>query len=149
MFERCTDGTIKVMKLAQEETRLLGHNFVGSEQILLGLLGEGSGIAAKELRSKGINLKDARIEVEKIIGRGSGFVAAEIPLTPRAKQILEFAEKESKKLGHDCVETQHLLLGILNQDKGVAIKVLGNLEIDAKKMKEELVKLMGEQATGD
>ena len=82
MFERFTEKAIKVIMLAQEEARRLGHNFVGTEQILLGLIGEGTGVAAKVLKSMGVNLKDARIEVEKIIGRGSGFVAVEIPFTP-------------------------------------------------------------------
>ena len=86
MFERFTEKAIKVIMLAQEEARRLGHNFVGTEQILLGLIGEGTGVAAKVLKSMGVNLKDARIEVEKIIGRGSGFVAVEIPFTPRAKR---------------------------------------------------------------
>ena len=91
MFERFTEKAIKVIMLAQEEARRLGHNFVGTEQILLGLIGEGTGIAAKVLKSMGINLKDARVEVEKIIGRGSGFVAVEIPFTPRAKRVLELS----------------------------------------------------------
>ena len=89
MFERFTEKAIKVIMLAQEEARRLGHNFVGTEQILLGLIGEGTGVAAKVLKSLGVNLKDSRIEVEKIIGRGSGFVAVEIPFTPRAKRVLE------------------------------------------------------------
>jgi ATPases with chaperone activity, ATP-binding subunit len=87
MFERFTEKAIKVIMLAQEEARRLGHNFVGTEQILLGLIGEGTGVAAKVLKSMGVNLKDARVEVEKIIGRGSGFVAVEIPFTPRAKRV--------------------------------------------------------------
>src|SRR5271155_343008 len=89
VFERFTEKAVKVIMLAQEEARRLGHNFVGTEQILLGLIGEGTGIAAKTLKSMGVNLKDARVEVEKIIGRGSGFVAVEIPFTPRAKRVLE------------------------------------------------------------
>ena len=91
MFERFTEKAIKVIMLAQEEARRLGHNFVGTEQILLGLIGEGTGVAAKVLKSLGVNLKDSRIEVEKIIGRGSGFVAVEIPFTPRAKRVLELS----------------------------------------------------------
>ena len=87
MFERFTEKAIKVIMLAQEEARRLGHNFVGTERVLLGLIGEGTGIAAKTLKSMGVNLKDARVEVEKIIGRGSGFVAVEIPFTPRAKEF--------------------------------------------------------------
>ncbi|EMS54417.1 ATP-dependent Clp protease ATP-binding subunit clpA-like protein CD4B, chloroplastic [Triticum urartu] len=98
MFERFTEKAIKVIMLAQEEARRLGHNFVGTEQILLGLIGEGTGIAAKVLKSMGINLKDARVEVEKIIGRGSGFVAVEIPFTPRAKRVLELSLEEARQL---------------------------------------------------
>ena len=103
MFERFTEKAIKVIMLAQEEARRLGHNFVGTEQILLGLIGEGTGIAAKVLKSMGINLKDARIEVEKIIGRGSGFVAVEIPFTPRAKRVLELSLEEARQLGIDLL----------------------------------------------
>lgn len=99
MFERFTEKAIKVIMLAQEEARRLGHNFVGTEQILLGLIGEGTGIAAKVLKSLGINLKDSRMEVEKIIGRGSGFVAVEIPFTPRAKRVLELSLEEARNLG--------------------------------------------------
>jgi ATP-dependent Clp protease ATP-binding subunit ClpC len=103
MFERFTEKAIKVIMLAQEEARRLGHNFVGTEQILLGLIGEGTGIAAKVLKSMGINLKDARVEVEKIIGRGNGFVAVEIPFTPRAKRVLELSLEEARQLGMSCI----------------------------------------------
>ena len=89
MFERFTEKAIRVIMLAQEEARRLGHNFVGTEQVLLGLIGEGTGIAAKTLKSMGVNIKDARAQVEKIIGRGSGFVAVEIPFTPRAKKVMD------------------------------------------------------------
>ena len=95
--------------LAQEEARRLGHNFVGTEQVLLGLIGEGTGVAAKTLKSMGVNLKDARTEVEKIIGRGSGFVAVEIPFTPRAKRVLELSWDEARQLGHNYIGTEHLL----------------------------------------
>ncbi|VAI46051.1 unnamed protein product [Triticum turgidum subsp. durum] len=104
MFERFTEKAIKVIMLAQEEARRLGHNFVGTEQILLGLIGEGTGIAAKVLKSMGINLKDARVEVEKIIGRGSGFVAVEIPFTPRAKRVLELSLEEARQLDNLSVD---------------------------------------------
>lgn len=99
MFERFTEKAIKVVMLAQEEARRLGHNFVGTEQILLGLIGESTGIAAKVLKSLGVTLKDARTEVEKVIGRGSGFVAVEIPFTPRAKRVLELSLEEARQLG--------------------------------------------------
>ncbi|KAI9071902.1 hypothetical protein K1719_046137 [Acacia pycnantha] len=117
MFERFTEKAIKVIMLAQEEARRLGHNFVGTEQILLGLIGEGTGIAAKVLKSMGINLKDARVEVEKIIGRGSGFVAVEIPFTPRAKRVLELSLEEARQLGHNYIGSEHLLLGLLREAK--------------------------------
>jgi hypothetical protein len=103
MFERFTEKAIKVIMLAQEEARRLGHNFVGTEQILLGLIGEGTGIAAKVLKSLGVNLKEARVEVEKIIGRGSGFVAVEIPFTPRAKRVLELSLEEARQLGKNII----------------------------------------------
>ncbi|KAG7951332.1 hypothetical protein I3843_12G002000 [Carya illinoinensis] len=119
MFERFTEKAIKVIMLAQEEARRLGHNFVGTEQILLGLIGEGTGIAAKVLKSMGINLKDARVEVEKIIGRGSGFVAVEIPFTPRAKRVLELSLEEARQLGHNYIGSEHLLLGLLREGEGV------------------------------
>ena len=101
MFERFTEKAIKVVMLAQEEARRLGHNFVGTEQVLLGLIGESTGIAAKVLKSMGVTLKDARVEVEKIIGRGSGFVAVEIPFTPRAKRVLELSLEEARQLGKE------------------------------------------------
>jgi ATP-dependent Clp protease ATP-binding subunit ClpA len=103
-FERFTEKAIKVVMLAQEEARRLGHNFVGTEQLLLGLIGESTGIAAKVLKSMGVNLKDARVEVEKIIGRGSGFVAVEIPFTPRAKRVLEMSLEEARQLGESKVD---------------------------------------------
>jgi ATP-dependent Clp protease ATP-binding subunit ClpC len=99
IFYHFTEKPIKVIMLAQEEARRLGHNFVGTEQILLGIIGEGTGIGAKVLKSMGINLKDARVEVEKIIGRGSGFVAVEIPFTPRAKRVFELSLEEARQLG--------------------------------------------------
>ncbi|PWZ39535.1 Chaperone protein ClpC1, chloroplastic [Zea mays] len=122
MFERFTEKAIKVIMLAQEEARRLGHNFVGTEQILLGLIGEGTGIAAKVLKSMGINLKDARVEVEKIIGRGSGFVAVEIPFTPRAKRVLELSLEEARQLGHNYVGSEHLLLGLLREGEGTDVR---------------------------
>ncbi|TVU16232.1 hypothetical protein EJB05_39784, partial [Eragrostis curvula] len=114
----------------KEEARRLGHNFVGTEQILLGLIGEGTGIAAKVLKSMGINLKDARVEVEKIIGRGSGFVAVEIPFTPRAKRVLELSLEEARQLGHNYIGSEHLLLGLLREGEGVAARVLESLGAD-------------------
>jgi ATP-dependent Clp protease ATP-binding subunit ClpC len=126
MFERFTEKAIKVIMLAQEEARRLGHNFVGTEQILLGLIGEGTGIAAKVLKSMGINLKDARVEVEKIIGRGSGFVAVEIPFTPRAKRVLELSLEEARQLGmHLFTFLYYILLPNLLVEQSICISNTG------------------------
>ncbi len=146
MFERFTEKAIKVIMLAQEEARRLGHNFVGTEQILLGLIGEGTGVAAKVLKSLGVNLKDSRIEVEKIIGRGSGFVAVEIPFTPRAKRVLELSLEEARQLGHNYIGTEHLLLGLIREGEGVAARVLENLNIDLAKVRTQVIRMLGETA---
>src|SRR4028118_2008946 len=146
MFERFTEKAIKVIMLAQEEARRLGHNFVGTEQILLVLIGEGTGVAAKVLKSMGVNLKDARIEVEKIIGRGSGFVAVEIPFTPRAKRVLELSLEEARQLGHNYIGTEHLLLGLIREGEGVAARVLENLGVDLSKVRTQVIRMLGETA---
>jgi ATP-dependent Clp protease ATP-binding subunit ClpC len=146
MFERFTEKAIKVIMLAQEEARRLGHNFVGTEQILLGLIGEGTRVAAKVLKSMGVNLKDARVEVEKIIGRGSGFVAVEIPFTPRAKRVLELSLEEARQLGHNYIGTEHLLLGLIREGEGVAARVLENLGVDLAKVRTQVIRMLGETA---
>ncbi|MBK4732501.1 ATP-dependent Clp protease ATP-binding subunit [Oxynema sp. CENA135] len=145
MFEYFTEKAIKAIMLSQEEARRLGHNFVGTEQILLGLIGEGTGLAAQILKSMGVKLKDARVEVEKIIGKGSGFVPAEIPLTPRAKRVLEQAMQESRQLGHNYIGTEHLLLGLTHESEGVATKVLENLGIDPKVLRSQTVERLGNE----
>ena len=144
MFERFTEKAIKVIMLAQEEARRLGHNFVGTEQVLLGLIGEGTGVAAKTLKSMGVTLKDARADVEKIIGRGSGFVAVEIAFTPRAKRVLELSWDEARQLGHNYIGTEHLLLGLIREGEGVAARVLENLGVDLNKVRSNVVKMLGE-----
>jgi len=144
MFEKFTEKAIKVVMLSQEEARRLGHNFVGTEQILLGLIGEGTGIAAKVLKSMGVNLKDARVEVEKIIGRGSGFVAVEIPFTPRAKRVLELSLEEARQLGHNYIDTEHLLLGLIREGEGVAARVMENLGVDVSKVRTQVLRMQGD-----
>jgi ATP-dependent Clp protease ATP-binding subunit ClpC len=144
MFERFTEKAIKVIMLAQEEARRLGHNFVGTEQILLGLIGEGTGIGPKVLKAMGVNLKDARQEVEKIIGRGSGFVAVEIPFTPRAKRVLELSLEEARQLGHNYIGTEHLLLGLIREGEGVAARVLENLGVDLSKVRSQIIRSLGD-----
>jgi len=145
MFEKFSERAIKSIMLAQEEARGLGHNFVGTEQILLGLIRVRSGSAAKVLKSSGANLKDVRIEVERIIGRGSGFIAVEIPFTPRAKRVLEFSLEEARTLGHQYIGTEHLLLGLIRLGEGVAAVVLDNLGIDLNDIERQLRKYIGDR----
>lgn len=144
MFERFTEKAIKVIMLAQEEARRLGHNFVGTEQLLLGLIGEGTGIGPKVLKSLGVSLKEARDEVENIIGRGSGFVAVEIPFTPRAKRVLELSLEEASMIGHNYIGTEHLLLGLLREGEGVAARVLENLDVQLLDVRNEILRSLGE-----
>jgi Caspase domain/Clp amino terminal domain, pathogenicity island component len=138
--DRFTDASIRAVMLAQEESRRLGHPFVGSEQILLGLIGEGKGVAAQVLASKGINLKAVRVEVEKIIGRGFGFVPIEIPFTPRAKRVLELSLEESRDLGYNKIDTEHLLLGLIREGEGVPLRVLENLGIELQALRNSLLR---------
>ena len=144
MFEHFTSEAIKVVMLAQEEARRLGHNFVGTEQILLGLLGEGNGVAAKVLTELGVTLKDARREVERIIGRGSGYLPPEIPFTPKVKTLFEQSFKEARSLGHNYIGTEHLLLGLTEAGEGVAAKVLQNLGVDLKNIRTAVIRRLGE-----
>jgi ATP-dependent Clp protease ATP-binding subunit ClpA len=145
MFERFTVESIKIIMLAQEESRRLGHNYVGTEQLLLGIIGEGTGIGAKVLRSMGVTLKTARIEVELIIGRGSGFVAVEIPFTPRAKSVLELSLAEARQLGHNYLGTEHLLLGLIHDGEGLAVRVLERLDIlDLANVRNQIIQMLGE-----
>ncbi len=142
MYEHFTEKAIKVIMLAQEEARRLRHNFVGTEQILLGLYGEGTGIAARVLRAQNIKLKDLRATVLGIIGKGSGSVSAETPFTPRAKKLLEFAWDAARQLGHNYIGTEHLLLGLLAADDGTAKQVLSILGVDLEKMKGDVFDLL-------
>ena len=135
LFDRFTERAIKAIMLAQEESRRLGHNFVGTEQMLLGLIGIDNGVAAKVLKSLGVNLKDLRIEVEKINGRGSGFVANEIPFTPRAKRVLELSLEEAHQLGHNYIGTEHLLLATESEVESIALHVLENYGVDVQKIR--------------
>jgi ATP-dependent Clp protease ATP-binding subunit ClpC len=146
MFEHFTSEAIRVIMLAQEEARRLGHNFVGTEQILLGLMGEGTGIAAKVLAELGVTLKDARREVEKIIGRGSGFVPPEIPFTPKVKNLFEQSFREAHTLGHNYINTEHLLLGLTETGEGVAAKVLQNLGVDLQSVRVAVMRRLSDNA---
>lgn len=130
MFEKFTEGAIKVIMLSQEEARRMGHNFVGTEQLLLGVVGQRQGLGGKALRLLGITLKKARKEVENYIGRGTGFVASEIPFTPRAKRVLEMAVQEGKDIGQNYVGTEHILLALIAEEDGVAIRTIEKLDVD-------------------
>lgn len=146
MFESFTEKAIRVIMLAQEESRRLGHHTVGSEQILLGLVGEGTGIAAKVLRSAGLNLKDARAEVEKVLGRGPGLIPVEIPFTASAKKVIESSNEESRQLGHNYIGTEHLLLGLIREDDGAAAIVLKNFQADLGDIRNEVIKMITEMS---
>ena len=138
MFERFTEKAIAVIMLAQDEARRLGHNFVGTEQILLGLIEKKTGTAAKVLRLVGLNLEDTRVEVEKLIGNGSGFVDKDTPFTTRAKKILNFSLEEAKKLNHDYVGTEHLLLGITRENESLAVKIIENSNINLEELRRKI-----------
>lgn len=130
--------------LAQEESRRLKHNFVGTEQILLGLIREETGIAAKVLKSLGVNLEETQLEIEKLVGRGSGFVSVEIPFTPRSKRVLDLSIDEAQQLGHDYVGTEHLLLGLTQDGEGVAAQVLANLGIDIQEIRNQVMRTLSD-----
>ena len=135
MFEKFTEGAIKVIMLSQEEARRMGHNFVGTEQLLLGVIGQRHGIGARALKKMKVTLKKARKEVEMYIGRGTGFVASEIPFTPRAKRVLEMAVHEGKDLGQNFVGTEHILLSLIAESDGVAMRTLDKLGVDIPKLR--------------
>ena len=135
MFEKFTEGAIKVIMLSQEEARRMGHNFVGTEQLLLGVIGQRHGIGARSLKKLKITLKKARKEIELYIGRGTGFVASEIPFTPRAKRVLEMAVHEGKDLGQNFVGTEHILLALLAESDGVAMRTLDKLRVDKERLR--------------
>ena len=151
MFERFTQKAIKVIMLAQEEARRLGHNFVGTEMMLLGLVGEGASKAANLLKDAKITLKPTRIEVEKIIGKGSGFVAVEIPFTPNCKRALEASWNTARQAGHTFIGPEHLLMGVIeaskgtdNDTKGVAAKVLEAMNVNFDELQASLSEIIKE-----
>ncbi len=146
MFGRFTERAQQVLVLAQEEAKRLNHNFIGTEHILLGLVREGSGIAARSLQNLGIQLPKVRSEVERIIGKGEKVQSQGISYTPRAKKVIELAIEEGQNLGHNYVGTEHLLLGLLREGEGIAAQVLTNLGIDLKKARREVIQLLGGEA---
>jgi ATP-dependent Clp protease ATP-binding subunit ClpC len=147
MFERFSDPARRVVVLAQEEARLLNHNYIGTEHILLGVIHEGEGVAARALRSLGINLDAVRQEVDEIIGRGGSPPSGHIPFTPRAKKVLELSLREALQLGHNYIGTEHILLGLLREGEGVACQVLVKLGANLPKVRARVYELLAGGAT--
>jgi ATP-dependent Clp protease ATP-binding subunit ClpC len=142
MFERFTDRARRVVVLAQEEARLLNHNYIGTEHILLGLIHEGEGVAAKALESLGISLEKVRQQVEEIIGAGQSPPSGHIPFTPRAKKVLELSLREALQLGHNYIGTEHILLGLIREGEGVAAQVLVKLGADLGRVRQQVIQLL-------
>ena len=142
MFEKFTDKARRVVVLAQEEAKLLNHNYIGTEHILLGLIHEGEGVAAKALESLGINLDAVRDQVQEIIGQGQQAPSGHIPFTPRAKKVLELSLREALQLGHSYIGTEHLLLGLIREGEGVAAQVLTRLGADTNRVRQQVIQLL-------
>ena len=142
MFERFTDRARRVVVLAQEEARMLNHNYIGTEHVLLGLIHEGEGVAAKALESLGISLEAVRSQVEEIIGQGQAAPTGHIPFTPRAKKVLELSLREALQLGHNYIGTEHILLGLIREGEGVAAEVLVKLGADLNRVRQQVIQLL-------
>jgi ATP-dependent Clp protease ATP-binding subunit ClpC len=153
MFERFTDRARRVVVLAQEEARMLNHNYIGTEHLLLGLIHEGRGVAARALESLGISLEVVRQQVEEIIGLGQQAPSGHIPFTPRAKKVLELSLREALQLGQDYIGTEHILLGMIREGDGVAAQVLVKLGADLNRVRQQVIQLVtgrhGEEVTGE
>jgi ATP-dependent Clp protease ATP-binding subunit ClpC len=149
LFERFTDRARRVVVLAQEEARLLNHNYIDTEHLLLGLLHEGDGVAATALESLGISLEAVRAQVEEIIGQGERAPTGHIPFTPRAKKVLELSLREALQLGHNYIGTEHILLGLLREGEGVAAQVLVRLGADLSRVRHQVIQVLsGAAAAG-
>jgi ATP-dependent Clp protease ATP-binding subunit ClpA len=153
MFERFTGQARRVMDLAQDEARMLNHHYIGTEHLLLGLIHEGEGVAAQALESLGVGLTTARQQVEDAVGRGQQAVPERIPLTPRAKKVLELSLREALQLGHHYIGTEHILLGLIREGDGVAARVLAGLGADLNRVRQQVLQLLhgsqgGQPASG-
>ncbi|MEL0256467.1 MAG: Clp protease N-terminal domain-containing protein, partial [Pontimonas sp.] len=142
MFERFTDRARRVVVLAQEEAKMLNHNYIGTEHILLGLIHEGEGVAAKALESLEISLEAVREQVQEIIGQGQQAPTGHIPFTPRAKKVLELSLREALQLGHNYIGTEHILLGLIREGEGVAAQVLVKLGADLNRVRQQVIQLL-------
>jgi hypothetical protein len=149
MFERFTNRARRVVVLAQEEARLLNHNYIGTEHILLGLIHEGEGVAAGALESLDVSLEAVRARVEEIIGQGQETPTGHIPFTPRAKKVLELSLREAKQLHHNYVGTEHILLGLVREGEGVAAQVLAKLGADLPRVRQQVIQLLSGYAGGE
>jgi ATP-dependent Clp protease ATP-binding subunit ClpC len=148
MFERFTDRARRVVVLAQEEARLLNHNYIDTEHLLLGLIHEGEGVAAQALESLGISLEAFRGQVEEIIGQGQSAPTGRIPFTPRAKKVLELSLREALQLGHNYIGTEHILLGLVREGEGVAAQVLVRLGADLSRVRQQVIQVLSGSAAG-
>jgi Clp amino terminal domain, pathogenicity island component len=148
MFERFTERARRVVVLAQEEARLLDHNYIGTEHLLLGLIREGEGVAARALESLDISLEAVRQRVEEIIGHGQEAPSGHIPFTPRAKKVLELSLREAMQLGHNYIGTEHILLGLIREGDGVAAQVLVGLGADLNRVRQQVIQLLAGPAAG-
>ena len=142
MFERFTDRARRVVVLAQDEAKMLNHNYIGTEHILLGLIHEGEGVAAKALEQMGISLEAVRSEVEEIIGHGQTVPTGHIPFTPRAKKVLELSLREALQMNHSYIGTEHILLGLVREGEGVAAQVLIKLGADLNRVRNTVLQLL-------
>jgi ATP-dependent Clp protease ATP-binding subunit ClpC len=143
MFERFTERARQVVVLAQDEARIVRHNYIGTEHLLLGLLREDEGLAGRVLVDLGVSLEDVRAQVARIIGAGDEAATGQIPFTPRAKKVLELSLREAMALGHNYIATEHILLGLLRENEGVAVRILLDLGVDAEKIRHEIVRKLG------
>ena len=142
MFERFTDRARRVVVLAQDEARMLSHDYIGTEHLLLGLVREGDGFAARALVSLDISLEAVRLQVQEIIGRGQAAPTGHIPFTPRAKKVLELSLREALQLGHNYIGTEHILLGLIREGEGVAAQVLQKLGADLDRVRQTVIQLL-------
>ena len=142
MFERFTERARQVVVLAQEEARTLKHNYIGTEHILLGLLREEEGLAARVLESLDITVERVRAQVVRIVGSGEEVTSGQIPFTPRAKKVLELALREALSLGHNYIGTEHILLGLVRENEGVAARILLDFDADSEKIRNEVIRML-------
>src|SRR5512145_887163 len=150
MYERFTDRARKVMQLANQEAQRFNHEYIGTEHILLGLIKEGSGVAANVLKNLDVDLRKIRLEVEKLVQSGPDMVTmGKLPQTPRAKKVIEYSMEEARNLNHNYVGTEHILLGLLREQEGVAAQVLMNLGLKLEDVREEVLSLLGHGMEGE